>query len=1110
MSIGFSIFADTIIKSEPMKNTLLSISACLFSLYAFAQESPLWMRRSALSPDGTTIAFCYKGDIFTVPAGGGRALQITSHAAYDTEPVWSPDSKRIAFSSDRMGSMDVYVVDKEGGVPSRLTTFSGSETPVAFKDEEHVLFLANIRPSVEDIQFPSAQFPQVYEVSIRGGRPAMRSSMPMEDISVSRDGSRWLYHDKKGYEDPMRKHHTSSITRDVWLYDIGKGEYRKLTDFEGEDRTPVWAPDGASFYYLSEEKGAFNVFRRRLDGDVSVQLTHYTEHPVRSLTVSRNGLLCYDYNGEIYTLKEGGKPEKVAVAVVADRTDRDRVRQIRKSGATEIALSPGGKEIAFVLHGDVYVTSVEYQTTKQVTDTPEQERDIDFSPDGRSIVYASERNGVWQIYRSSILKKEEKQFVYATELKEERLTHSGIVSFQPQYSPDGKEVAFLEGRTAIKILNLASRRVRMAMDGKYEYSYSDGDQSFQWSPDSKWILTNYIGVGGWNSKDIALVNASGNGEIRNLTESGYSDRNAKWVLDGKAMIWESDRAGFRSHGSWGAESDVYIMFFDIDAYERFRMSKEELALADAEKLPSLPEKKEGKTSVKDKKESARKKSGKPGKEVKPDKPDEAAKGVKPLVFDLENSRDRTIRLTVHSSRLGDAVLSAKGDKLYYQAAFEGGMDLWEHDLKENKTKIVAKGIGGGRMCPDKKREHIYLCSRGGVKKIALANGTAKPVTFEANSVYRPYAEREYIFSHVWQQVKDKFYVADLQGTDWEKYRKAYARFLPHVNNNYDFAEVLSEMLGELNASHTGARYRASAAALLPTASLGVFYDEAYHGDGLKIKEIIAGGPLTLQRNNVTAGCVIECIDGKKIEKGTDYFPLLEGKSGRRVLLSVVTPAGKRFDVTVKAISMAEENELLYKRWVKRCRTTVDRLSGGTIGYVHVKGMDSQSFREVYSELLGRFRNKEAVIVDTRHNGGGWLHDDLATLLSGKEYQHFVSQGQYIGSDPFNKWLKPSCVLVCEDNYSNAHGFPWVYKELKIGKLIGAPVPGTMTAVWWETQIDPTLVFGIPQVGCMDMRGQYAENHQLEPDIEVYNTPGESLAGKDVQLETAVREMLKGM
>ena len=196
------------------------------------------------------------------------------------------------------------------------------------------------------------------------------------------------------------------------------------------------------------------------------------------------------------------------------------------------------------------------------------------------------------------------------------------------------------------------------------------------------------------------------------------------------------------------------------------------------------------------------------------------------------------------------------------------------------------------------------------------------------------------------------------------------------------------------------------------------------------------------------------------------------------MLSVYDPATKkRFEETVKAISSGMQNGLLYKRWVERCRDKVEELSGGRIGYVHIQGMDSESFRKMYSDLLGRYRNKEAVVVDTRHNGGGWLHDDVVTLLSGKEYERFVPRGQYIGSDPFNKWLKPSCMLVCEDNYSNAHGTPFVYKELGIGKLI---VAGTMTAVWWERQIDPSIVFGIPQVGCMDMRGEYLENKTLEP------------------------------
>ena len=210
---------------------------------------------------------------------------------------------------------------------------------------------------------------------------------------------------------------------------------------------------------------------------------------------------------------------------------------------------------------------------------------------------------------------------------------------------------------------------------------------------------------------------------------------------------------------------------------------------------------------------------------------------------------------------------------------------------------------------------------------------------------------------------------------------------------------------------------------------------------------------------------------------------------------------------MKPISSGRLSDLLYNRWVERNREATARRSGGKIGYIHVKGMDSPSFRTVYSDLLGRYRDCDAVVIDTRHNGGGWLHDDLATLLSGKQYAEYVPRGQYIGSDPFNKWLKPSCVLVCEDNYSNAHGFPWVYKTLGIGKLVGTPVPGTMTAVWWESQIDPSIVFGIPQVGCKDMQGRYLENQELQPDILIYNTPEQQLAGDDRQLEAAVKSLL---
>lgn len=1069
-----------------MNKLILATLLGAYGLAAQAQDNPLWMRHPAISPNGKTIAFSYQGDIFTVPSSGGTAKQITSNAAFDSYPVWSPDGNHIAFASNREGSIDVWVMDANGGIPKRVTTNSGSEYPLRWKDNYTIMFKASIMPTAKSIIF-AGSYPQVYTVGMDGGRPKLFSDITMDALDINASGD-VIYIDRKGYEDEWRKHHRSPITRDVWLK--SGDSFRKLTTFDGEDRDPVWAADGKSFYYLSEQSGTLNVYHRTLDGK-ETQITNHEKNPVRFLSAASDGTLCYGYDGEIYTVRKGGQPQKTAIRIAADTEGKELIRQIRNSGAYNIKLSPNGKEIGFVMHGDVYVTSIEYRTTKQITNTPEQERYIDFSPDGRTIIYDSERNGVWQIYATTMKNKDEKQFAYATELVEERLTQSDQTSFQPKFSPDGKQIAFWENRGTLRVMDAKGKNVKTAMDGKFVYSYSDGDIDFTWSPDSKWLLSSYIGVGGWNNSDIALVNASGNGEIHNLTESGYNESNAKWVLDGKAMLFCSDRAGYRSHGSWGAEYDAYLMFFDLEAYERYRMNKEERALA-KENMTEKEKKKEEKKEEKEKKEM--------------EKPE--AKEMEPLKFDLENCRDRIVRLTVTPSFLGDILLDKDGENIYYNVAFEKGMDLWHRDLMTGNTELLIKNVGNGEMMFDKSYKEIYLAADGGIKKVTPQSKAVKNIEFEAQFNYQPYKERAYMFDHVWRQVKDKFYDKNIHGVDWEGYRKTYERFLPYINNNHDFQEMLSEMLGELNASHTGARYSGSWASL-QTASLGLFFDEDYTGDGLKIAEVIKGSEIACKQTDVKSGCIIEKIDGTEIKAGMDYFPLLDGKIGKPVRLTIRPKSGRSFDVTTKGMSMNAVDDLLYKRWVDRNRQLVDSLSGGRLAYVHVRAMNSESFRTVYRELLSdKNRNREAVIVDDRHNGGGWLHDDLCTLLNGKEYQNFMPRGNYIGRDPFNKWTKPSCVLICEDDYSNGHGFPMVYKTLGIGKLIGTPVAGTMTAVWWETMIDNTMVFGIPQVGCMTLDGKYAENTQLNPDITVYNTPEDFLNGNDRQLKAAIEEMMK--
>ncbi|MSA67083.1 peptidase S41, partial [Odoribacter splanchnicus] len=447
--------------------------------------------------------------------------------------------------------------------------------------------------------------------------------------------------------------------------------------------------------------------------------------------------------------------------------------------------------------------------------------------------------------------------------------------------------------------------------------------------------------------------------------------------------------------------------------------------------------------------------------------------------------------------------------LYYLSAFEGGYDLWVRDFKNGSTRMLSKlNKGGGALVMSKDGRNLYLLSGGQISKVDMNSGQLKGMSYNAEFEWKKPEERAYLFDHVWQQVVDKFYDPTIHNIDWAFYKKEYARFLPYINNNYDFAEMLAELLGELNASHTGASYKGGGSSS-QTAALGVFYDETFDGDGLKIKEILEKGPLDLTSGKIKPGMIIRKINNQEIKKGQDYFQILEDLSGKRVMLTIYDPSAKKeWEEYVKPTTYGNQNGLLYNRWVKQRQEMVEKLSNGKIGYVHVKSMDSPSFRKVYSEILGKYRNKEAIIVDTRYNGGGWLHEDLLHLLSGKKYAEFVPRGQFIGEDPFTQWNKPSAVLVSESNYSNAHGFPWAYKELGLGKVIGMPVPGTMTAVWWETLMDPSLVFGIPQVGMKDNQGRILENMQLEPDIKVTNDPASAMKGRDLQLEAAVESLMK--
>ena len=1094
-----------------MKKLITCLSFALAAVsVGYAAVTPLWMRDARISPDGSEIVFCYKGDIYKVSAQGGTAVQLTTQASYEANPVWSPDGEQIAFASDRNGNFDLFIMSADGGAARRLTYHSASEIPSTFTpDGKYVLFSASIQDPATSALFPTSAMTELYRVPVEGGNTEQVLGTPAEWVCFDKAGSNFLYQDRKGFEDEWRKHHTSSIARDIWLYDTQTGEHTNLTNRNGEDRNPVYAPDGKSVYFLSERNGgSFNVYSFPLNAPQQVKpVTTFRTHPVRFLSVSDKGTLCYAYDGELYTQLPNSRPQKVKVELVRD-DDKDIASFRFSQGATSACVSPDGKQVAFIVRGDVFVTSTNYPTTKQITNTPAGESGLSFAPDNRTLVYASERTGNWQLYMAKIIRKEDPNFPNATLIEEEVLLPSKTVERRyPQYSPDGKEIAFIEDRNRLMVLNLETKKVRQVTDGSTWYN-TGGGFDYEWSPDGKWFTLEFIGNRHDPYSDIGIVSAQG-GAITNLTNSGYMSGSPRWVLDGNAVLFQTERYGMRAHASWGSQQDVMLVFLNQDAYDRYRLSKEDFELLkEFEKEQKKAKEKDEKKKNEKKKDAGKDKKKDGDKDGDNGKSDKDKESKKEIVVELKGIEDRIVRLTPNSSDLGSAIVSKDGENLYYFSAFEGGYDLWKMNLREKETKRLHKLNTGWVSLSMDKDGNIFLLGSRNMQKMDAKSDALKPISYQAEMKMDLAAEREAMFDHVYKQQQKRFYNLNMHGVNWDEMSAAYRKFLPHIDNNYDFAELLSEWLGELNVSHTGGRYFANGKGDV-TSNLGLLFDWEYRGKGMRIAEVIEKGPFDHSRTKVKEGCIIEKINGQEISQENDITVLLNNKAGKKTLISLYDPQSKeRWEEVVMPISGGRLNGLLYNRWVKQRAAEVEKWSNGRLGYVHIQSMGDGSFRTVYSDILGKYNNCEGIVIDTRFNGGGRLHEEIEILFSGQKYFTQVVRGREACDMPSRRWNKPSIMLQCEANYSNAHGTPWVYKHRNIGKLVGMPVPGTMTSVSWETLQDPSLVFGIPIVGYRLADGSYLENSQLEPDIKVANSPETVVKGEDIQLKAAVDELLK--
>ncbi|MFZ4859120.1 MAG: S41 family peptidase [Desulfuromonadaceae bacterium] len=1039
---------------------------------AVESTPPLWLRYPAISPDGSSIAFTYGGQIWRVSAKGGEAVPLTSGEFYSTRPVWSPDGTRIAFASKRHDNLDLFIMPASGGAIKRLTHHSANDLPYAFSpDGARIYFSSSRVESPQSVLVGTyTASDQLYTVPTAGGRSRLLLPTPALDVAADASGRYLLYDNRPVYENEWRKGGVSDGTRDIWLYDLRKKSHRKLTDFRGEDRDAVWSPDSKGYYYLSERSGSFNIWYASLDGgSAPEQITTHKGQAVRFLSAAPDGSLVYGLDGEIWLRPVGSKESRrIAIHISQNSLEQGSFSINALDYATELAVSRDGSQIAVIARGELFVVSAASGRTRRITSTPQHEMSVSFGPDGRSIMYTSERDGGVAVYEATTGAAGPAPFLAAGPIVERKIIDTGGDSLQPVYSPDGQRIAYLDDRKRIKVYNRRDGSNTTILPDGYIYSYVDGDLSFAWSPDGRGLVATVGSI--VSTTDIMLLDASGVSKPVFISRNGYRDAMPQFTRDGKAVVWASGRNGLKQADSNAAQFDVYITYLTQEAYDSSRLSDEDKA--------------ESKKIVE--------------------------KAWQPNIDGLQH---RTRRLTPFSIVPAFFNITADNRSLVFiSVEMPGRLAGYRVDLNSGALQqLFLKPLTSAGFATDARGEVLYSLGAGGIERTNLSNGTTSVIPFQAQIAYTPRGEMEYLFKHFWRLTGSKFYRPDMHGVDWEAARTEYAKFLPYIHTWEDFADLMGEMAGGLNASHMGCYYLPKAKFSDKTASLGIYVDHTYDGPGLRVNDVLAGGPADTANSALKKGTVVLAIDGEAISAEMDSDLMLKNRAGFPVQLTIRREDTSIVTQIVTPISQEQSLSLAYERWVEERKAITAMLSNGRIGYLHLSAMGLPNYQRAFGEIFGELKDKKAVVIDIRFNRGGNLHDQLIALFTGESYAGFTNRdGNTVALMPVNRWTRPSTLLANAGSYSDGSIFPHLYKRQKIGPVIGTGVPGTGTAVWWIDVLNDQIKYGIPQLGAKDIETGWFENQETLPDVFVNNDPDSVGQGHDLQLEAAVARLLESL
>jgi tricorn protease len=1056
------------------------VIAITLAMTATAIEAPL-PRHPAPSPDGSQIAFSWQGDLWLVPASGGDAKRLTANPATERYPVWSHDGALIAFTSNRYGNEDIFVMPADGNqAPTRLTFASTSDVPNEFTpDDTAVLFTSN---RAEGVRWGT----QLWTVPLAGGTPALAQDPFGEHAAFSPDGESLAF--VRGQTNWTRRGYRGFASRDLWLR-TPDGEYEKLTDFNGTDDHPMWI-DGDSIAFLSSRSGRKNLFVLETGSGEATQLTSYEDSAVRFPRAAANGsVIAYEFEDGLWTISPaGGEATRLSIQVSHDDLKNVIIRKTARDGADELALSPDGKLAAFILDGDVFVTGVSSKDdqeiaepfTAQVTTTPERERSLSWSPDGESLLFSSAQNGNDDLYLAKPA-SENTPWTEGFDFELTRLTDLPIDDFAARFSPDGKKIAFVRGRGALIVIPSEGGEETVLIDRWYE-------PGFDWSPDGQWIA--YSTADDQFNYDVWIVPAAG-GEAYNVSRHPSDDLVPQWSPDGRRLVWTAKRVG-NTHDVWG----VWL-------------TREDDERTPAQWLKLWNDK------PKDKKE--KKENGDEGdEEEKPELPT--------VTIDFDRLWERVGQITDLKGDEGAARVSPDGKTIIFTAEHEGDSDLYKVRWDgEELERLTTKASPEQYVFDSKGKSVFYLNEDGSIERVSLDGEAGDPVPFTARYTVNLRQRREVVFNEAWRALDLNFYDPDFHGVDWPAQHEKYRPWALEASTDEDFADVVNLMLGELNASHMGyyppgTRGRATASGDT-TGWIGVTYDPAASGPGLLIDEVLPESPAWRTDAAIQAGERLLGVNGVEISDTTNVFGLFVDTVGERTRLRVQDRAGADRTVIVEPVSYRAHRQLRYEEWVRERRRLVEEWSGGRLGYIHVQGMSIPSFEVFERGLYAAAAGKEGLLIDVRSNGGGWTTDYLMAVLMVERHAFTIPRGSdpemrgYPTAErlPVTAWTRPAATLCNVDSYSNAEIFSHAFKSLGRGPLVGSPTFGAVISTGGMRTLDGALV-RLPFRGWyVAPTGANMEKEGAMPDVVVWQPPTQDRSKTDdAQLARAVEVLLESL